>query len=110
MPMTASQNFFDRTGDWRDRMALIVDTVREMSRQTDPQAMVRAYGNRIQKLLPIDRRISLSRRGLAPPRYRITRSSTWKEEINPWKEKDRLPVLEGGLLGQLIYGDEPQIL
>ena len=110
MPMTARQNFFDRTGDWRDRMALIVDTVREMSRQTDPQAMVRAYGNRIQKLLPIDRRLSLSRRGLAPPRYRITRSSTWKEDINPWKEKDRLPVLEGGLLGQLIYADEPQIL
>jgi sigma-B regulation protein RsbU (phosphoserine phosphatase) len=60
--------------------------------------------------LPLDRSISLSRRGLTPPKYCITRSTTWKEEINPWKEKDRLPVLAGGLLGELIYGDEPRIL
>jgi sigma-B regulation protein RsbU (phosphoserine phosphatase) len=47
---------------------------------------------------------------LSFPKYRITRSTTWREEINPWKEKDRLPLLEGGLLSELIYGDEPQII
>jgi phosphoserine phosphatase RsbU/P len=91
-------------------MALIVETMREMSGQTDPQAMVRVFGKRSRALLPIDRSVSLSRRGLEPAKYRITRSSTWKDEINPWKEKDRLPVLEGGLLGELIYGDEPRII
>jgi sigma-B regulation protein RsbU (phosphoserine phosphatase) len=108
--MALRHNIFDRTGDWRERMALILETMREMSRQTDPQEMVRAYGQRIRQFMPVDRRLSLSRRDLSTPRYRITRSSTWSEDINPWKEQDRLPLLEGGLLGTLLYGDEPQII
>jgi len=98
------------TANWRQRLDLIVDTMRAMSSQTDPQAMVREYGKSIRKLLPLDGSMSLSRRGLTPPHYRITRSTTWKEEINPWKEKDRLPVLEAGLLGKLIYADAPQVI
>ena len=98
------------THDWRSRLAIIVDTMREMSRQTDPQEMVRTYGERMRQLLPIDRRFSLSRRDLEAPKYRITRSTTWTEDLNPWKEKDRLPLLEGGLLAELIYGDEPQVI
>ncbi len=31
-------------GDWQHRLDVIVETMREMSLQTDPQAMVRAYG------------------------------------------------------------------
>src|SRR5262249_31941269 len=91
------------------RLAAIGETMREMRRRTDPQEMVRAYGERIQQFLPIDRRLSLSRRGLAYPQYRITRSTTWAHEVNPWQEKDRLPLLEGGLLAHLLYGDEPQV-
>src|SRR5207253_7762709 len=53
---------------------------------------------------------ALSRRDLAPPAYRITRSSRWREEINPWKQPDRLPLLTGGLLGELIYGDQPRLI
>jgi sigma-B regulation protein RsbU (phosphoserine phosphatase) len=97
-------------GDWRRRLDGIVATVREMSLQTDPQAMVRAYGRLMRKLLPTDRFVALSRRDLESPRYRVTRSSQWAEEINPWKEKGRLPLLEGGVLGELIYGDEPRII
>jgi len=52
----------------------------------------------------------LSRRDLDWPHYRITRSTRWKEEINPWKEPHRLPLFKGGLLGELIYADEPRIL
>jgi sigma-B regulation protein RsbU (phosphoserine phosphatase) len=97
-------------GDWRYRLAQIAEMMREMSQHDDPQDMVRTYGARMRKLVPSDRWLSLSRRGLEPPKYRITRSSTWSEPVNPWKEKDRLPVLEGGLLGELIYGDEPRII
>src|SRR6266404_3521872 len=96
--------------DWQQRLAQIVELVQEMSRQTDPQEMVRSYGERVRLLLPSDRRISLSRRGLTTPKYRITRSTTWPDVINPWKEKDRLPVFEGGLFARLIYSDEPQII
>jgi len=84
--------------------------MREMSLQTEPAEMVRAYGARVRELMPAARWISLSRRGLVSPRYRITRSSTWTETIDPWKQKDRLPLLEGGLLGDLIYGDEPRLI
>ena len=109
--MTSSPGFLGGTSDdWRGRLATIVETMREMSRQTDPQAMVRAYGSRIRQLMPVDRTVALSRRDLEPPRYRITRSSLWKDEINPWKEKDRLPLFDRGLLGELIYGDEPRII
>src|SRR5207248_3070444 len=72
--------------------------------------MVRSYGEKIGQLFSIDRRLSLSRRGLVWPQYRITRSTTWQEDINPWKEKDRLPLLSGGRLAELIYGDEPVVI
>lgn len=100
----------ERTNDWQKRLAVIVETMRAISQQTDPQAMVRTYGARIRQLMPVDRSISLSRRGLTYPKYRITRSTTWQEVINPWKEKDRLPLLEGGLLSELLYADEPQLI
>jgi sigma-B regulation protein RsbU (phosphoserine phosphatase) len=106
--MAASQGLFE--GDWQQRLALIVETMREMSQQTDPQAMVRAYGKRVRGLMPIDRSIAISRRDLEFPKYRITRSSTWTNEVNPWKEKARLPVFEGGILGELIYGDQPRLI
>jgi len=96
--------------DWRTRLAFIVETMREMSSQTDSQAMVSAYIARVRQLMPADRRFSLSRRGLTAPRFRITRSSTWPEAVNPWKDKDRLPLLKGGLFAELIYADEPRII
>src|SRR2546423_4067979 len=96
--------------DWRQRLTLIVEMMRDMSRHTDPQEMVRSYAQKIEQLIPIDRRLSLSRRGLAWPQYRITRSTTWQEDINPWTQKERLPLVNGGLLAELIYGDEPVVI
>src|SRR5262245_46211221 len=95
---------------WRPSLPKIVELMKDMSRHTDPQEMVRSYGEKIRELLPIDRRVSLSRRGLEAPWFRITRSSTWTKDVNPWEEKSRLPLLEGGLLARLIYGDEPIII
>jgi phosphoserine phosphatase RsbU/P len=97
-------------GDWRQRLAQIVELMRDMSSHNDPQEMVRSYGKKVRGLLPTDGRVSLSRRGLAAPRFRITRSSTWEGDINPWKEKDRLPLLRGGLFAKLIYNDEAKII
>jgi phosphoserine phosphatase RsbU/P len=97
-------------GDWRERLAFIDAMMRDMSQQDDPQSMVRSYGSRIRQLMPAGGWVSLSRRGLEWPRARITRSSAWTEEINPWKQTERLPVLEGGLLSTLLYGDEPRLI
>jgi sigma-B regulation protein RsbU (phosphoserine phosphatase) len=97
-------------GDWSERLAFIDATMRELSLHDDPQEMVRSYGIRVRRLVPAGGFLSLSRRGLDAPRYRITRSSTWSEDINPWTQKDRLPLLEGGLLGRLIYDGEPRLI
>jgi len=96
-------------GDWRERLSHIMETMRLLSRERDPQSMVRVYRDRLDEVSHIDRFLSISRRGLEPPLYRIARSSTWKEEIDPWTERERLPVLQGGLLGELLYGNEPRI-
>jgi len=97
-------------GTWQERLAYVVEMMREMSEQSDPQEMVKAYAARVRRLLPSDRQIAVSRRDLEAPRYRITRSSHFKESINPWKERHRLPVFERGLLGELIYAGEPKII
>jgi sigma-B regulation protein RsbU (phosphoserine phosphatase) len=108
--MTApTQVHDDRVTDWRARLGIITATMRDISRQTDPMEMRRAYGRRMQELRRTDRSVSLSRRGLERPQYRVTRSSTWNEEINPWTEKDRLPLLSGGVLAELMYAEEPRL-
>jgi len=100
----------EATGTWQQRLDFIVEMMREMSGHSDPQAMVRAYAQRIRQLVQVDRRISLSRRDLEFPFYRVTRSTSWSNEVNPWREKDRLPLFSGGLLADLIYGDTPVVI
>ena len=109
--MIPDTSFFEGgSTDWRQTLNHIVETMREMSLQDDPQAMVRSYGNQVRRYQQTDGFVSLSRRGLEFPKYRVTRSSTWETPIDPWQEKDRLPLLEGGLMGELIYGDVPRII
>ncbi len=96
--------------DWTERLALVEETMRTISQHTDPQSLVRSYGEKIQQLTPIDRRMALSRRELEKPWFRITRSTTWTEEINPWKEKDRLPLLRGGVLGEACYSESTVLI
>jgi sigma-B regulation protein RsbU (phosphoserine phosphatase) len=97
-------------GDWQERLTIIDKAMREMSQQADPQSMVSSYSSHIRKMMPAGGWMSLSQRGLERPQFRITRSSMWAKAINPWKEKNRLPILEGGLLGDLIYGDKPRLI
>jgi sigma-B regulation protein RsbU (phosphoserine phosphatase) len=98
------------TVDAGERLAEVVELMRELSRQTDPQQMVRTYSSKVRTWYRTESFLALSRRGLEFPSFRITRSSEWREEVNPWRDKDRLPLLQGGLLGELIYGDEPRII
>lgn len=108
--MSSSTDLTATDADWERRLADIMEMMRESSRHTDPQAMVAAYARRVAKMWPTERFIALSRRDLEPPKFRITRYSGWKENINPWKQKERLPILEGGLLGELLYDGEPRII
>lgn len=95
---------------WQERLDDVYEMMHEMSRQSEPQEMVRSYGKRVRKLFPVDRHISISRRDLEYPKFRITRNSEWTEEINPWTQKDRLPLLSGGMCADLIYNNRPVII
>ncbi|MBC8105321.1 MAG: SpoIIE family protein phosphatase [Anaerolineae bacterium] len=86
-----------------------MDMMREMSLQTDPQAMVRNYMARVRQVMPVDGFISLSRRGLNRPRVRITRSNRWGMDVNPWTAREHV-VLESGLLSELIWNEEARII
>ncbi len=51
--------------------------------------------------------MSVSRRDVDPPGYLVTRSSRFAEDINPWTQRDRLPRLSGGILGEVAYANAP---
>ena len=90
----------------------VVELMRKLSTLTDPQEAAILYGSGLRrfKLVPNDRYLSLSRRGLKYPQFRITRNSDWKQHPDPWNEKHRLPLLSGGLLAEIIYSNEPAII
>ena len=97
---------------WQKELRFIVDLMRDISKEKEPQAAANLYGTRLTEEGPVkaDVWMSLSRRDLNQPWYRITRSSTWEEDINPWTEKEKLPLLDRGLLSELIYSNEPAVV
>jgi phosphoserine phosphatase RsbU/P len=95
---------------WQQRLDFIVQTMRELSQQTDPEAMVSAYAARMGTMFPDQRLVSLSRRGHTAPEYRVTRDTANPLNINPWTQREQLPVYRGGLFAELLYGDEPRII
>lgn len=92
------------------KLDVTLDLVRDISRETDPQLMIHKFRAHFSRLLPRDRMVSLSRRGLKAPWYRVTRCSDWEEDINPWTQEHRLPLLSQGLLGEVLYAGEPRVI
>lgn len=92
------------------RFDLVMGIVNEISRQRDPQELVSVFRRRATVLFGDSGSVSLSRRNLERPFFKVTRSSTWAEDVNPWKQGDSLPVLQGGILSDLIYADTARII
>jgi sigma-B regulation protein RsbU (phosphoserine phosphatase) len=95
---------------WQEELAIIDRTMKAISDITDPEELVRAYWNGIGDLVPVGDYVAMSRRNVEPPFYLITRSSRFTEHFNPWTQRDRLPRLSGGLLGEIIYANRPVII
>lgn len=93
---------------WKERLDIVLEMMREMSIHTDPQAMVKAYAEKVGQILHVDYRLSLSRRDLQNPHVKITRSTSnrWNKDLNPWKDKDKLPMIQGGVLADWIYSNK----
>ncbi|HLO41733.1 MAG TPA: PP2C family protein-serine/threonine phosphatase [Phycisphaerales bacterium] len=94
---------------WQDRASDISSLMRSISTLNDPQDVVTIYGNRMREIIGHNGTVSLSRRGLERPHYRITRSSVLGV-LDPWKNPGKLPHFDRGILGDLIYGDEARII
>src|SRR4051812_24459287 len=92
---------------WQEELEIIDRTMKAISGITDPEELITTYFNNIGALIPGNNYISLSRRDVTPPNYLITRSSQFKENFNPWKQRDRLPKMAGGILGEVIYLNQP---
>src|SRR5690242_18472255 len=95
---------------WQEELEIIDRTMRTISSITNPEELVNAYWSGIGSLVPVNDYVSLSRRNVEPPFYLMTRSSRFKEEFNPWTQRDRLPRLSGGVLGEIIYANRPVII
>src|SRR5438477_5933789 len=95
---------------WREELEIIDRTMKAISGITDPEELVEIYWNGVGELITIDDFVSLSRRDVPPPFYLITRSSRFTEHLNPWLQRDRLPRLSGGLLGEIAYANAPVII
>lgn len=101
------------------RIGVLVTALRQASAVTDPTQMLRAFGPWVAQRFPRDGFISVSVRDLPPGKYKITRAipSTRGRPIDgpgstgdPWRDWLRLPTYEGGLIGRIIAGGEPQII
>jgi phosphoserine phosphatase RsbU/P len=99
-----------RRQPWQDELAIIDRTMKAISGVVDPEELVEVYWSNIGELLTIDDYVSVSRRDIEPPHYLITRSSRFTEHPNPWTQRERLPRLSGGLLGEIVYANRPVII
>jgi sigma-B regulation protein RsbU (phosphoserine phosphatase) len=95
---------------WQEELRIIDRTMRAISSVTDPEELVGVYWNGIGSLIPFVDYISVSRRNVPPPEYLITRSSRFAEDLNPWTQRDRLPRFSTGIIGELIYANEPAVI
>jgi len=92
------------------RLHEFVSLARELSLASDPHDMIESYRARARFLVPADHAMSFSRKGLSDGSYRMTRSTRWKETINPWRQPDRLPTFRGGLIGELLDAGQPELI
>ncbi len=95
---------------WQEELAIIDRTMKAISGVTDPEELVEIYWNGIGDLIAIDDYVAVSRRNVDPPFYLIARSSRFAEHFNPWTQRERLPKMSGGLLGEIAYGGQPVII
>jgi sigma-B regulation protein RsbU (phosphoserine phosphatase) len=95
---------------WQEELEIVDRTMRAISGVTDPEELVTIYWENIGELMPIHDYVAVSRRDVEPPFYLVTRSSRFTEDLNPWTQRDRLPKLSGGLLGEILYGNRPVVI
>lgn len=81
-----------------------------MSRESSPAKVTLGFRRDTRPFFPFDQTISLSRRGLEAPQFRVTHTDLRPEVADVWRSNRGLPVLEGGLLSELVWAGEPRLI
>ena len=84
------------------RLKEYVALARELSLIHDPHEMVASYRKRSRFVVPAAQSASFSRRGMPPNKVRVTRSTRWESDINPWKQAELLPIIDRGIIPRLM--------
>ena len=109
--MGMATDFFDPTSrNARARLAVSVELMRELSRYADPDELYQVFSKRLNQLYPTTRQLTVSRRGLDRPHFRVQRFNLWKDAVNPYRQPDKLPRYLGGLIGEMIFEDQPRVI
>ena len=109
--MGMATDFFDpTTRNSRSRLAVSVELMRELSRYADPDELSRVFSKRLNQLYPTSRQLTVSRRGLDRPHFHVERFNLWKDAVNPYRQPEKLPLTSGGLIGELIYEEQPRVI
>jgi sigma-B regulation protein RsbU (phosphoserine phosphatase) len=95
---------------WQQELQIIDRTMKAISGVTDPEELVTIYWEGIGELMPMHDYLAISRRNIEPPWFLVTRSSRFTEQPNPWTQRDQLPRLQGGLVGEIAYANAPVII
>ena len=109
--MGMATDLFDSTSrNARARLAVSVELMRELSRYADPDELYRVFSTRLNQLYPTSRQLTVSRRGLDRPQFRVQRFNLWKDAVNPYRQPEKLPLYTGGLIGEMIFEDQPRVI
>jgi len=90
------------------------DLLHQVSGLRDPQAVQRAFGERLRSTVRADGYVAFSVRGLEPGQYKVTRAMTSRADFvanryNPWKDWDSIPVQTGGWFGEMMADPIPRL-
>ncbi len=89
------------------RLEEFVALARDLSRMNDAEELINSYRKRARFVVPSDHVLSLSARNVPPGQVLITRSTRWTEPINPWTQRELLPVIATGVLPRLLHAALP---
>lgn len=102
------------------RVASLTSVLRDVSEVKDPAQMLKHFGPWVAQRFPRDGFLSISVRDLPKGMFKITRTITntrnpmgiGRDEPapDPWMQWQNLPTRQGGIIGEIIAGEEPCII
>lgn len=98
----------------RPSLPRLVELLQGVSAASDPRQVLRHFAEALHRGRHRGGFVSVTRRGLAPGAYRVTRrllteAAEGIDRANPWNDGRLMPVQRGGLIGELMASGLPVI-